>query len=55
MRQALEQARTAPAPIDRTVRICAVGGEHVQPHTGALRLDLGLVRCLIDAPMPWQS
>src|SRR5439155_16018625 len=30
MRQALEQARTAPAPIDRTARICAVGGEHVQ-------------------------
>ena len=30
MRQALEQARTAPAPINRTARIRAVGGEHVQ-------------------------
>jgi len=29
MRQALEQAGTAPAPIARTARICAVGGEHV--------------------------
>src|SRR5947199_6809111 len=41
MRQALEQARTAPAPIDRTARICAVGGEHVQLHPGGLRLDPG--------------
>src|SRR5258705_7546589 len=30
MRQALEQARTAPAPINPTARIRAVGGEHVQ-------------------------
>jgi len=41
MRQTLEQAGTAPAPIDHAVRICAVGGEHVHPHAGALRLDLG--------------
>jgi hypothetical protein len=55
MRQALEQARTAPAPIDRTARICAVGGEHVHLHPGGLRLDLGPVRRLIDTPMPRQS
>jgi hypothetical protein len=44
MRQALVQAGTAPAPIDRTARVCA-----------ALSLDLGSVQRLIDAPMLWQS
>src|SRR5215510_15108477 len=41
MRRAFEQAGTAPAPIDRTARICTVGGEHVDLHPGALRLGLG--------------
>ena len=62
MRQALEQARTAPAPIDRTARICAVGGEHVQLHPGGLRLDPGSCatstrRCpgKADTTSPWHS
>jgi len=55
MRQALEQAGTAPALIDRTAHICAVGGEYLHPHPRALRLDLGPVRRLIDTPMSRQS